>query len=192
MQSRGDQFNALWREHHRAVAKFVLRRLPEHEDPSDVVSEVFVTAWRRLGDLPTDRAKARPWLYRVAHKTIANRLRGSRRRVALETRICNERATPDGADPQGRYGAGTDTKAAALIRAFNGLSAPDREAIALVTWEDLTPAEAARVIGIAPARFRVRLHRAKGRLRDRASEAKGSGDAPEPPFPVRSTTEEVS
>jgi RNA polymerase sigma factor (sigma-70 family) len=192
MDSREDRFDVLWREHHRAVAKFVLRRLPEHEDPSDVVSEVFVTAWRRLPDLPTEPTKARPWLYRVAHKTIANRLRGSRRRVALETRICNERATSDGADPQARYGAGQGPDAAALIRAFNGLSAADREAIALVTWEDLTPAEAARVIGIAPARFRVRLHRAKGRLRDRATEAEGGGDAPEPPFPLRSRTEEVS
>jgi RNA polymerase sigma factor (sigma-70 family) len=192
MESREDRFDVLWREHHRAVAKFVLRRLPQHEDPSDVVSEVFVTAWRRLPDLPTEPARARPWLYRVAHKNIANQLRGSRRRVALETRICNEPATRDGADPQERYGAGQGPEAAALIRAFNALSAADREAIALVTWEDLTPAEAAKVIGIAPARFRVRLHRAKGRLRDRASEAGGSGETPDPPFPLRSTTEDAS
>jgi RNA polymerase sigma-70 factor (ECF subfamily) len=192
MGCREDQFNELWQEHHRAVARFVLRRLPEHEDPSDVVSEVFVTAWRRLADLPMEPTKARPWLYRVAHKTIANRLRGSRRRVALETRICNEPAGPDVTDPQDRYAAGLDPRAATLIRAFNGLSAADREAIALVTWEELTPAEAAKVIGVAPARFRVRLHRAKGRLRDRASKAGGSGDAPESPLPLRSTTEEAS
>ncbi len=57
--------------------------------------------------------------------------------------------------------------APALVAAFNGLSASDREAIALVTWEELEPKEAAAVLGISPRRFRVRLHRARQRLRER-------------------------
>ena len=51
--------------------------------------------------------------------------------------------------------------AAALAR----LPANDREAITLIAWDGLRPAEAAIVLGQSPATFRVRLHRAKRRLR---------------------------
>jgi len=50
------------------------------------------------------------------------------------------------------------------------LSPLDREALFLVAWEDLTPAQAARALGINAAAFRVRLLRARGRLRTRLDE----------------------
>jgi RNA polymerase sigma factor (sigma-70 family) len=193
MGIREERFNGLWREHHQAVAKFVLRRLPEREDASDVVADVFVTAWRRLDELTGDTAHARPWLYGVAHKTIANRLRGSRRRSALETRLCLERDVASRGNPLDENGAEPSPEAIPLIKAFNRLSTADREAIALVTWEELTPGEAAKVIGVTPARFRVRLHRARKRLRDRAGEREPNSRTPEPEpsLPLSSTTEEV-
>jgi RNA polymerase sigma-70 factor (ECF subfamily) len=40
----------------------------------------------------------------------------------------------------------------------------DRELITLTTWEGLTPAEAACVVGITAGTARVRLHRARARL----------------------------
>jgi hypothetical protein len=52
-----------------------------------------------------------------------------------------------------------------VTAAFNRLNANDREILALAAWEDLTPSEAARVLGMPTARFSVRLHRAKQRLR---------------------------
>ena len=65
-------------------------------------------------------------------------------------------ATPPPAadEPAGRV-------AAALAR----LPANDREAITLIAWDGLRPAEAAAVLGQSPVAFRVRLHRARRRLR---------------------------
>jgi RNA polymerase sigma-70 factor (ECF subfamily) len=40
----------------------------------------------------------------------------------------------------------------------------DREALLLVTWEDLPVRMAARAAGCSPAAFAVRLHRARRRL----------------------------
>jgi RNA polymerase sigma-70 factor (ECF subfamily) len=40
----------------------------------------------------------------------------------------------------------------------------------LVGWEELTPAQAARVLGITSLAARSRLHRARRRLRERLSE----------------------
>ena len=65
----------------------------------------------------------------------------------------SEQATEE-EDPSGRV-------AAALGR----LSASDREAITLIAWDGLRPATAAAVLGQSPTASRVRLHRAKCRLR---------------------------
>ncbi len=77
--SERERFDALWEMHRDVVARFVARRLPAHQDGADVVSEVFLAAWRRLDELPAHAAAARPWLYGVARKTLANRFRSDRR-----------------------------------------------------------------------------------------------------------------
>lgn len=57
-----------------------------------------------------------------------------------------------------------DRRDEAVRRALDALSDVDRELITLTTWERLSPAEAARVVGITANTARVRLHRARARL----------------------------
>ena len=54
---------------------------------------------------------------------------------------------------------------AAGDRALRSLYPTDREALLLVAWEDLAPTQAARALGLNPTAFRVRLLRARRRLR---------------------------
>ena len=56
-----------------------------------------------------------------------------------------------------------------VLAAFRTLEPADQQILSLVAWEELTPAEAAEVLSIPVARFSVRLHRAKQRLRKRLS-----------------------
>ena len=67
----------------------------------------------------------------------------------------------------------------ALGAALRSLSRLDREALLLVAWEDLTPAQAARSLGINPTAFRVRLLRARRRLRAKLGEV-ANGDRYDP------------
>ena len=62
-----------------------------------------------------------------------------------------------------------------LATALNELSPLEREALLLTAWEELTPTEAARALGIKPTAFRVRLLRARRRV-----EAKLAGLATAP------------
>jgi RNA polymerase sigma-70 factor (ECF subfamily) len=55
--------------------------------------------------------------------------------------------------------------------ALGRLSADDRELVTLIAWEGLTPAEAATVLGLSSGTARVRLHRARTRLRAALSTA---------------------
>ncbi|MFB7740371.1 RNA polymerase sigma factor [Streptomyces sp. NPDC056112] len=57
--------------------------------------------------------------------------------------------------------------APALRKALADLPAEERELMLLVAWEQLTPTEAAAAVGIPADTARSRLHRARGRLRER-------------------------
>jgi RNA polymerase sigma-70 factor (ECF subfamily) len=158
-----ERLEELFRRHHAAVAAYARRRAPS-DTADDVVASTFLVAWRRLEDVPGDPL---PWLLAVARNVIATQQRGSRRRGALRRRLEHTRPgaapPPSVEEPDGRV-------AAALGR----LPESDREAITLIAWDGLQPAEAATVIGQSPAAFRVRLHRAKHRLRrelDRGGQA---------------------
>jgi RNA polymerase sigma-70 factor (ECF subfamily) len=158
--THAERLEALFRRHHSAVAAYARRRAPS-EAVDDVVASTFLVAWRRLDEVP---AGALPWLLAVARNVIATQHRGSRRRGALRTRL--EGAESGASPPEDA----DDRVTAALGR----LSERDREAITLIAWDGLRPAEAAAVLSQSAATFRVRLHRAKRRLRrelDRGEQA---------------------
>ena len=60
-------------------------------DAQDAAAEVFLTAWRRLDQLP-EGDEARAWLYVTARRVIANQRRSNRRRAALYDRLVLEAA----------------------------------------------------------------------------------------------------
>lgn len=143
--------------HLGAVAAYARRR--GSRDADAVAAEVMTIAWRRLSDVPQD--DPRPWLYATAR----NLVHADARRSA--------RAATHGADGPGDLAAPPEIPELdpALAGALRSLSRLDREALLLVAWEDLTPTQAARSLGINPTAFRVRLLRARRRLRARLDEA---------------------
>jgi RNA polymerase sigma factor (sigma-70 family) len=152
------RFTQLYREHGRAVLEYALRRVEASEDAPDVVAETFLVAWRRLGEVPIGDA-ARLWLYGTARLVLANLRRAERRRTRLGRRLAETLRTELAAQPEPRG------EAAEVLRAIGGLGDEDRELLLLVTWEELSPSEAARVLGISSLAARSRLHRARRRLR---------------------------
>ena len=97
-----------------------------------------------------------PWLYGVARKVIANQRRSARRQTAVARRLVEKTPAPSTEkmpEPSG-----------CVVAALSQLRETDRELLMLVAWEGLKPADAARVLGITPARCRLRLHRARRRL----------------------------
>jgi RNA polymerase sigma-70 factor (ECF subfamily) len=151
-------FGRLYREQGRAILAYALRRVEAKEDAADVVAETFLIAWRRLGEVPIDDG-ARLWLYAVARRVVANLHRSERRRTRLAERLAESLRTELATRP-----ASSD-EAVEALRAIAELGDEDRELMLLVSWEELSPAEAARVLGISSLAARSRLHRARRRLR---------------------------
>lgn len=152
------RFGRLYRDQGRAILAYALRRVEEPEDAADVVAETFLVAWRRLDEVPVDPG-ARLWLFAVARRVVANLHRAGRRRTRLGERLTETLRTELATQPAA---AG---EAAEVLRAMGGLGDEDRELLLLVSWEELSPAEAAKVLGVSSLAARSRLHRARRRLR---------------------------
>jgi RNA polymerase sigma-70 factor (ECF subfamily) len=158
------RFEALYAAEGRRVLAYALRRTAQPADAADVLAEVFLVAWRRLGDVPTG-PEARLWLYGVARGVLANQRRSLRRRERLGRRLAGVLTEHVGGDPAD-LGGGDDVVRAALAM----LSRNDREVIQLTIWEQLSAPEVGAVLGLPPATVRTRLHRARRRLRDLLAE----------------------
>ncbi|HEX5248064.1 MAG TPA: sigma-70 family RNA polymerase sigma factor [Gaiellales bacterium] len=135
--------------HLQPVADYAARR--GSSDPEAIAAETMAIAWRRLDRVPVD--DPRPWLFVTARNLLMAERRRSSRRSQADRVLARPEAAPavESADP-------------AVTRALRALPERDREALLLVAWEDLTPAQAAEALGIAPVAFRVRLLRARRRF----------------------------
>ncbi|WP_329460674.1 RNA polymerase sigma factor [Streptomyces sp. NBC_01497] len=160
------QFTDVYREHYEDVLRFVRRRAhPMYVD--DIVSDTFLTAWRRWRELPEE---PRPWLFGTARKVMLNAHRGQHRQTAVAVRIM-EVGGDDSYD--GMIAAENRMD---LVSAWRQLSAADQEVLALHVWEGLPDRAAASVLGCSRAAYTMRLSRCKRRL----AKAFGSTSCPAP------------
>jgi RNA polymerase sigma-70 factor, ECF subfamily len=157
---RSAQFESLFHAYGPRVLAYALRRT-SWEDAEEVVAETFMITWRRLPEVAMDPV---PWLLAVARRVLANQRRAAGRRKALEERLklTSRSSTAVSANPADEVGARM-----ALEDALASLSEWDREALLLVAWDGLDNQSAAVVMDCSPARFAVKLHRARQRLTKR-------------------------
>jgi RNA polymerase sigma-70 factor (ECF subfamily) len=155
-RERRRRFDALFEAHSSDVVAYCGWRAGSASDAEEAVAEVFLTAWRRLDDVPRGEA-ARVWLYATARRVIANQRRSTRRRIALTERIALA-APPQESRP-------TDPEESLVHEALRRLGPLDREVLLLSEWEGLSPAQIASVLRCPRVTARGRLHRARRRFR---------------------------
>jgi len=157
-----ERFQSLVVSHAPAVARFVRRRI-RPDDCDDVVSDVFLTAWRRFGEVPADHERA--WLYGVARRAISNKVRRDRRRSALVDRLVGFRLQSS-TDPYDVIAMHLEPLDRKLYEVLMALSLREREILLLVAWESLSSSELAIALSISEAAARKRLSRARQHARE--------------------------
>lgn len=160
------QLETLFERHYAAVLAYALRR-GDRSLAEDVVSETFAVAWRRRADIPADPL---PWLYGVARRVLANERRAGIRRERLAVRLHSDAQAPSVA-PVAASASGE------LLEAISRLPDHEREALMLVAWEELSPAQAAIAAGCTRVALRARLYRARRRLVEWVPELAGGPTA---------------
>jgi RNA polymerase sigma-70 factor (ECF subfamily) len=162
-----EAYGALFDIHAQTVYRFCWRRLSQPGlgvDAEDLMSLVFLEAWRVRSRLAVVDGSVRPWLLGVATNVIRNQQRTLRRHRAAMTRLPPDRDTPDSSDD---VAARVDAvnEVGALLRALGGLSAREREALELCEFEGIAIEAAANLLSVPKGTVKSRLARARAKLR---------------------------
>jgi RNA polymerase sigma-70 factor (ECF subfamily) len=160
-----ERFEIIYSRHAPTLKGYVMRRAPP-SIADDVVADVFTVCWRRLEDVPDDPL---PWLIGVAARVLRTHRRGETRRLRLGERLADSEPITTSEAPA--------VENATLGIALERMRDIDRELLLLIAWDGLSPTQVASVLGIAPVTVRVRLHRARNRLRIALAQTTPEGEA---------------
>jgi RNA polymerase sigma-70 factor (ECF subfamily) len=157
-------FDELVRRTYLETYTLAYRLVGNEEDARDVVQEAYLRAFRGLRRFRGD-ARFSTWMYRITANCAATMV--GRRRRHRHDELTEEVAGADGRsanDPQGRAEAALER--AELQRAIAGLPPKLRAVVVLRDIYDLPHEAIAAELGISESAAKVRLHRARRRLRE--------------------------
>ncbi len=160
-----DLFEAFYREQVEDLQRFVARRVGDRERAADLTAEIFLAAIDSAHRYRPRSGTPKAWLYGIARTLVANDSRRRGRERAREERVRGSAllAEEDTARMDARIDAAAQSRR--LYAAMDRLSEDERAVVELVAIDDLKVAEAAAAAGVRPVTARVRLHRARRKLR---------------------------
>lgn len=167
-------FEVFYRQHVESIQRFVARRVGDRDRAADLTAEVFLAAIGAAHRYRPRRGSPGAWLHGIARTVLAADRRRSGRERAREERLRGSALLDE--DDAALIDARIDAVAQlrALYRAMDRLSEPERAVLEHVALDELSLTEAAAAAGVRPVTARVRLHRARRKLRAELETAAGT------------------
>jgi RNA polymerase sigma-70 factor (ECF subfamily) len=132
----------------------------------EIVQDVFVAVWRGAASFDPKKGAARAWLLQIAHYRIANALRGrSRRPRTVEDPDGEEAARLADPSPDQAEEAWLAHRRRILQRALEQLPPPQRQALGLAFFSDLSHGEVASVLGLPLGTVKSRVRSGLSRMK---------------------------
>ena len=152
-------YEQLVRRYQGPMYRLAVRMLSSRADAEDVVQEVFLTAWRRLGQLQQDAAFG-GWLYRTTTNRCLNVIRARR----PSTDIPLDEQEPRNPQPGPERAIEIIEQMAALNTALQELTGEQRACWLLREVHGRSYDEIAQAVGTTRTAVRGRIARARGQL----------------------------
>lgn len=157
-------FDAFYSEHLENLQRFVARRVGDPERAADLTADIFLAA---IDSAHRYRPRGTPkaWLYGIARVVVAEDRRRDARERARQERLRGSALLDEEemARVEGQIDAAARSRC--LYEAMDRLSEDERAVLELVAIDELTVAEAAAAVDVRSVTARVRLHRARRKLR---------------------------
>ena len=165
---QGEQalFAQLVQRYQQYVFTLVLRFTDSREDAEEISQDVFVKAYRSLADFRGE-SKFSTWLYTVVRTSSITFLR---KKKLDTTSLDNERTFLQLENRESGFNANTmeqKSRHAMVNAAIRLLSPDDGQIITLFYKGEQSLEEIGRIMGMEPNTVKVRLHRARNRLREK-------------------------
>jgi RNA polymerase sigma-70 factor (ECF subfamily) len=164
----GDQqaYAALVQRYQGFVFTIALRYIKTREDAEEVAQDIFIKAYRSLADFK-GASKFSTWLYTITTTTCITFLRKKK----LEIHSLDDERVFEAADNKDSGMSANQVEQKSRISMVNNaialLSGDDAEIITLFYKSEQTLDEIAKVLGIEANAVKVRLHRARARLKEK-------------------------
>lgn len=164
----GDQeaFRGLVDLYERRLLYYVRRLVGGDERAIDMVQEVWMTVFRRIGSLRAPEA-FRVWLYKIAHDRAVTFLRRQRRALDIHQDFAENYEENDSLDEMELL-----EQTELVHHALDQISPAHREVLTLRFLEDLSLNDIAKVIGCTLGTAKSRLHYGKHALRQKIEETR--------------------
>jgi len=172
------EFERLYRANVDAVTAYFARRAAEPQVVADLTADTFVAAITSFGSFDPAKGTARAWVFGIARRVYASYCETySQQQHRLQRLAGRRELDPDQVEELlNRIDA--ERACANMLAGLADLPERDRAVIELVDIAGLRPQEAAAALGLAPGTVRMRLLRARGRLRKQAQRQQDAPPAP--------------
>jgi RNA polymerase sigma-70 factor (ECF subfamily) len=174
-----DIFEVFYREHVDEIERFVSRRVGDRESAADLTAEIFLAAIDSAHRYQARLGTPKAWLFGIARVHVAGDARRRSRQRVGEERLRGSALLDE--DDVARLDARIDAAAQSrrLYEAMDALPEAERAVLELVALDELGLTEAAAAAGVRPVTARVRLHRARRKLRAELDAASASSPTEE-------------
>lgn len=156
-------FSVIFDRHFARIHRYIASRLGAAA-ADDVAAETFLAAFAKRHRYDLSRPDALAWLYGIATNMIRRHRRTEVRAYRTLMRATAE-IGPEGFADQVAERVSAQRMQPRLAAGLAALSAGDRDALLLVAYGELSYAEVAYALGIAPGTVASRLNRARKHLR---------------------------
>jgi RNA polymerase sigma-70 factor (ECF subfamily) len=165
------EFERLYRANVEAVTAYFARRSADPNVVADLTADTFVEVITRFESFDPRKGTIRAWVFGIARHVYASYCEAYSQQQHRIQRLAGRRdLDPDQVeellDRIDAERAGRD-----LVSGLASLPERDRAVVELVDIAGLRPKEAATALGLTPGTARMRLMRARGRLRKHAGQA---------------------
>lgn len=158
-------FEEFYRRHTGKVVRFAARRCSRPDEVPDLVAAVWLEIIESVPRFDRTRGRAVPWLLGIAANLTASEARRKKRQEQASARLGGQRLLNEDDYAGLEEEIDAVSVAANLREAISRLPRSERVEVELVAMDGPTPSEAATALGLASGTTRVRLARARKKLR---------------------------
>jgi RNA polymerase sigma-70 factor (ECF subfamily) len=165
------QFERLYRANVDAVTAYFARRTTDPQLVADLTADTFVTVITSFESFDPHKGSARAWVFGIARHVYAAHCEAYRQQQHKLQRLAGRRELDQDQVEELLERIDAERAGRGLIAALAMLPEREREVIELVDVAGLRPKDAATALGLTPGTVRMRLMRARARLRRQAARA---------------------
>jgi RNA polymerase sigma factor (sigma-70 family) len=164
-QNDAAAFGAIYDRHCDSIYRYLARRLDSRELTEDLMSTVFLEAWRCRARASIENGSPLPWLFGIARMILRRNARTAVRARRAFARLTAEHVQADHADGVAEA-IDREADARRVLAAFRRLRKIDQDVIELCLWQGLDHASVSLSLGVPVGTVKSRLSRARARLQN--------------------------